>query len=58
MAGDITIKGQRAAKGEKMTVGAGWRLATSKGKKRVFNGTLVGTVNKGKVRLAIFSVPK
>ncbi|MEH2539154.1 hypothetical protein V1287_003088 [Bradyrhizobium sp. AZCC 1699] len=26
--------------------------------KRVFLGSLVGTINKGKVRLAIFSVPK
>jgi len=26
--------------------------------KRVFIGSLVGTINKGKMRLAIFSVPK
>ena len=37
---DITIKGKKAAKGEKMTGGNGWRLATTKGKKRVFAATL------------------
>jgi len=26
--------------------------------KRVFIGTLIDTINKGKLRLAIFSVPK
>lgn len=55
---EITIKGQRAKKGERMTSGNGWRLATTKGKKRVFSGTLLGTVNQGKTRIAIFSVPK
>jgi hypothetical protein len=58
MATEITIKGQKAAKGERMTGGAGWRLATTKGRKRVFNGTLIKTLNVGKVRLAIFKVPK
>lgn len=58
MAGQITIKGQIAAKGEKMTAGSGWRLAATKGKKRVFAGTLLKTVNKGDIRIAIFSVPK
>lgn len=58
MATDITIKGQRAKKGERMTGGNGWRLATTKGKKRVFNGTLLKTFNFGSKRLAIFSVPK
>jgi len=55
---DIIIKGKKAAKGEKMTKGTGWRLATSKGKKRVFVATLLETVNKGGIRIAIFSVPK
>ena len=58
MANDITIKGKKAAKGAKMTGGSGWRLATTKGKKRVFVGTLLQTFNIGKKRLAIFSVPK
>lgn len=58
MAGGITIKGQKAPKGAKMTRGTKWRLVATAGKKRVFNGTLIETVNKGKVRLAIFSVPK
>lgn len=58
MATEITIKGQKAVKGERMTGGAGWRLATTKGRKRVFNGTLLKTLNIGKVRLAIFKVPK
>lgn len=55
---DITIKGRKAKKGERMTGGSGWRLATTKGSTRVFNGTLLGTVNKGAMRIAIFSVPK
>ena len=58
MAAEITIKGQRAKKGERMTGSNGWRLVTTKGKKRVFHGTLLGTVNHGATRIAIFSVPK
>ncbi|HEY5047423.1 MAG TPA: hypothetical protein VII49_05335 [Rhizomicrobium sp.] len=58
MAGGITIKGTKAKKGERMTGRTGWRLATTKGRKRVFAGTLLGTVNKGNARIAIFSVPK
>ena len=58
MTGEITINGKRAAKGERMTGKAGWRLATTKGKKRVFNGTLIQTFNFGKTRLALFRVPK
>jgi hypothetical protein len=55
---EITIKGTKPKKGERMTVGSGWRLAATNGKKRIFNATLIDTVNKGSVRLAIFSVPK
>lgn len=44
--------------GRRMTGGAGWRLETTKGKKRTFKGTLLGTFNMGKKRLALFSVPK
>jgi hypothetical protein len=58
MASEISIKGQRARKGERMTKGAGWRLATTRGRKRVFVGTLLYTINMGNRRLAIFSVPK
>jgi hypothetical protein len=49
---------QAQERGERMTVGTGWKLAATKGKKRVFNGTLIDTVNKGDIRIAIFSVPK
>jgi hypothetical protein len=41
-----------------MTKGNGWRLATTKGRKRVFVGTLIDTINIGTKRIAIFSVPK
>lgn len=58
MAGEISIKGNKAKKGERMTKGKGWRLATVSGRKRVFVGTLLQTVNFGEKRLAIFSVPK
>lgn len=58
MASEITIKGQKAKRGERMTSGSGWRLATIKGQKRVFVGTLLKTINRGKERLAMFSVPK
>ena len=58
MAGEITIKGHKAKRGERMTSGNGWRLATTKGKKRVFAASLLATFNRGNVRFAIFSVPK
>jgi hypothetical protein len=58
MAGEITIRGQRAKRGERMTKGQGWRLATIRGRKRVFVGTLLKTFNFGSKRLAVFSVPK
>lgn len=58
MANDITIKGIKAPKGAKMTKGNSWRLVATKGKKRVFAGTLLQTINFGNKRLAIFSVPK
>lgn len=58
MASEITIKGKRAPRGEKMTKGKGWRLATVTGRKRVFVGTLLHTINMGSKRIAIFSVPK
>jgi hypothetical protein len=55
---EIIVKGEKAKPGERMTGGAGWRLATTKGKKRVFAGTLLQTFNFGAKRIAIFSVPK
>jgi hypothetical protein len=58
MANQIKIMGQRARRGERMTKGKGWRLAIEKGRKRVFIGTLLETINFGDKRLAIFSVPK
>jgi hypothetical protein len=58
MAGEITIHGKKAKKGERMTKGTGWRLAIVRGRKRVFVGTLLDTYNFGSRRLAIFSVPK
>jgi hypothetical protein len=58
MANEIIIKGQRAKRGERMTGSSGWRLATTRGNKRVFVGTLLHTINRGKERIAIFSVPK
>jgi hypothetical protein len=54
----VTIKGEKAKPGERMTAGAGWRLATTKASKRVFVGTLLQTFNFGTKRIAIFSVPK
>ena len=58
MADQIRILGQKARRGERMTKGKGWRLAMEKGRKRVFIGTLLETINLGDSRLAIFSVPK
>jgi len=54
----VTLTGERARRGERMTSGAGWHLMRKKGRKRVFLGTLIDTVNAGSVRLAIFRVPK
>jgi hypothetical protein len=58
MVAAITIKGTKAPKGANMTGTTGWRLVATKGKKRIFVGTLLGTVNRGKARITIFSVPK
>ena len=49
----VRIMGQKARKGERMTKGKGWRLAMEKGRKRVFIGTLLETVNFGNKRIAI-----
>jgi len=58
MAGLVRIMGQKARRGDRMTKGKGWRLAVQKGRKRVFIGTLLETINFGGKRIAIFSVPK
>jgi hypothetical protein len=55
---EITIQGKKPRRGEKMTKGTGWRLATVRGRRRVFVGTLLETINMGSMRIAIFSVPK
>ena len=41
-----------------MNKGAGWRLVTTKNRKRVFVGSLLWTKNFGAKRIAVFSVPK
>jgi len=55
---EIAIQGKKAKRGERMTKGTGWRLARVRGKKLVFVGTLLETINMGSKRIAIFSVPK
>lgn len=55
---DITIKGEKAKRGVRMIRGNGWRLATTRGRKRVFVATLLATINRGNGRIAIFSVPR
>ena len=57
-AGGVTYKGRGIKRGKRMTTGKGWRLARVKGGDRQFVGTLLGTHNLGKRRIAIFSVPK
>jgi hypothetical protein len=58
VAAKITIKGTKPQRGRRMTKGTRWRLAAVSGRKRVFVGTLLHTMNFGNKRLAIFSVPK
>jgi hypothetical protein len=52
----LTIHGIRTRRGEKMLTGP-YRLVNIN-TKRVFVRSLIDTINKGKVRIAIFSVPK
>lgn len=52
----VMIHGIKCRRGEKMLPGP-YRLANAY-TKRVFVGSLIGTINKGRLRLAIFSVPK
>jgi hypothetical protein len=53
--GAATIYGFRTARGEKMLKGP-WRLVSPH--MLEFPATLIDTINIGKTRLAIFSVPK
>lgn len=46
---------KKVRRGKKMTKGSGWTLVTGK---RRFSATLLKTINFGRKRLAIFSVPK
>jgi hypothetical protein len=52
----VTIYGRKCRRGEVMLPGP-YRLVNTH-TKRVFVASLVGTINKGSMRLAIFSVPK
>jgi hypothetical protein len=52
----LTIQGIKTRRGEKMLLGP-YRLVNVN-TKRVFVGSLIDTINKGKIRIAIFSVPK
>jgi hypothetical protein len=52
----VTILGVKTRRGEKMLQGR-YRLVNVH-TKRVFVGSLIDTINKGKIRLAVFSVPK
>lgn len=53
--GDAVLYGIRTARGEKMLKGP-WRLVSPH--MLEFPATLIDTINIGKTRLAIFSVPK
>ena len=53
--GEATVDGLRTARGEKMLKGS-WRLVSPH--LLEFPATLIDTINIGKTRLAIFSVPK
>lgn len=52
----VVYQGETFTRGDRITKGA-WRLL-NKDNRKVFVGSLVDTINVGKYRLAIFSVPK
>ena len=58
MARSISVSGKATRKGAKLTKNSRWRLVAVSGRKRDFPAWLVATVNRGNVRLAVFSVPK
>jgi hypothetical protein len=51
-----TTRKAKLKKGKSMQKGS--YTLTKKGSKKTFGGTLLETINWGKTRLAIFSVPK
>ena len=53
-----TVVDKKVKRGERMTLGKGWKLVHEDGDERVFSATLKATINEGKTRLAIFVVPK
>lgn len=54
----ITVGGKKPRRGKHLTKASRWRIVAVTGRKRTFVGTLIQTVNVGKVRLAVFKVPK
>ena len=48
----------KTKKGKKMTRTGSYDIVAREGRARGFRGTLLKTFNIGKLRLAIFSVPK
>ena len=48
---------QKKKRGKRMTKGI-WNLEPKEGKLREFSGTLLGTFNLEKKRVAVFTVPK
>lgn len=48
----------RTKKGKKMTKTGRYDIVATEGRRRKFRGTLLKTFNIGRMRLAIFSVPK
>jgi hypothetical protein len=53
-----TPKKTRPSNGTRITKGSGWDITATKGAKRTFKGTCLGTINIGPTRIALFKVPK
>ncbi len=53
-----TLKKTKPSKGMRITKGSGWDITATKGAKRTFKGTNLGTINIGTTRIAFFKVPK
>lgn len=51
-------KQPKTPRGIRFTKGSGWTITATKGTKRTFKGTCLGTINVGSVRVALFRVPK
>jgi hypothetical protein len=54
----LSVLGEPVRRGKKMTAGDGWKLVVGNRRARGFPASLIKTINVGKYRLAIFSVPK